>query len=169
MSNLLLLDGNQNAYTGVFEIRGKPSRPIVSHRIALSYAFGDSQRNTGKTKQPPVSQRLLIACFSYGINPLRLKAWRKSKFLSIRINWPRENPKTRYPTAPYLLLVFGEIGRDFSAFGRDFPTHMDRRNFLTTLALLVPGASLLAKSKPTPPRPPVPCPEPHAAEARNEA
>ena len=84
------------------------------------------------------------------------------------------NPKTRYPTAPYLLLVFGEIGRDFSAFGRDFPTHMDRRNFLTTLALLVlPGASLLAKLKPTPPRPPrpppVPCPEPHAAEARNEA
>jgi hypothetical protein len=83
------------------------------------------------------------------------------------------NPKTRYPTAPYLLLVFGEIGRDFSAFGRDFPTQMDRRNFLTTLALLVPGASFLAKLKPTPPRPPrpppVPCPEPHAAEARNEA
>jgi hypothetical protein len=79
-------------------------------------------------------------------------------------------PKNPIPYCPYLLLVFGEIGRDFSAFGRDFPTQMDRRNFLTTLALLVPGASLLAKLKPTPPRPPpVPCPEPHAAEARNEA
>ena len=80
-------------------------------------------------------------------------------------------PKNPIPYCPYLLLVLGEIGRDFSAFGRDFPTHMERRNFLTTLALLVlPGASLLAKLKPTPPRPPpVPCPEPHAAEARNEA